>query len=78
MLHSQLQEGLHYELMKAPAVLGSHSYCELCLAKRNEEKRIAELAKRRQYHRTKWEHPDGVAPIFNEHGRVNHDRYIPT
>ena len=49
LLHSQLQEGLRYELMKAPAVSGSHTYRELCLAARNEEKRLAELAKRRQY-----------------------------
>ena len=32
LLHSQLQEGLLYELMKAPAVSGSHGYPELCLA----------------------------------------------
>ena len=42
LLHGQLQEGLQYELMKAPAVSGSHAYRELCLAARNEEKRIAE------------------------------------
>ena len=45
LLHSQLQEGLLYELMKA----GSHGYPELCLAAWNEERRLAELAKRRQY-----------------------------
>ena len=49
LLHSQLQEGLGNELMKAPAVSGSHTYRELCPAARNEEKRLAELAKRRQY-----------------------------
>ena len=76
LLHSQLQ-GLRYELMKAPAVSGSHSYHELCLAARNEEKRVAELAKRRQYQKTKWEHPDRPAPVFHEYGRVNNDRYIP-
>ena len=43
LLHSQLQEGLSYELMKAPAVSGSHGYPELCLAARNEERRLAEL-----------------------------------
>jgi len=36
LLHSQLQEGLRYEIMKAPAVSGSHGYKELCLASRNE------------------------------------------
>ena len=45
LLHSQLQEGLSYELMKSPAVSGSHSYPELCLAARNEEKRLVELMK---------------------------------
>ena len=49
LLHGQLQEGLRYDIMKAPAVSGSHGYKELCLASRNEEKRLAELAKRRQY-----------------------------
>ena len=49
LLHGQLQEGLRYDLMKAPAVSGSHGYKELCLASRNEEKRLAELAMRRQY-----------------------------
>ena len=51
LLHSQLQEGLHYEIIKAPAVSGSHGYQELCLAVKNEEKRLVELVKRRQYHR---------------------------
>ena len=49
LLHGQLQEGLRYEIMKGPAVSGSHGYKELCLAARNEEKRLAELAKRREY-----------------------------
>ena len=49
LLHGQLQEGLRYDIMKAPAVSGSPGYKELCLASRNEEKRLAELAKRRQY-----------------------------
>ena len=48
LLHGQLQEGLRYEIMRAPAVSGSHGYKELCLASRNEEKRLVEL-KRRQY-----------------------------
>ena len=52
LLHSQLQEGLSYRLMQAPAVSGSHGYPELCLATRNEERRLVELAKRRQYLRT--------------------------
>ena len=30
--------GLHYEVMKAAAVSGSHTYKELCLSARNEER----------------------------------------
>ena len=50
-LYSQLQEGLHYDLMKSPAVSGAQNYKELCLAAKNEEKRQAELRKRQEYHR---------------------------
>ena len=50
-LHSQLQEGLRYDLMKSPAVSGSQTYKELCLAAKNEEKRQLELQRRQQYHR---------------------------
>ena len=79
LLHSQLQEGLRYELMKAPAVSGSHTYRELCLAARNEEKRIAELAKRRQYRKSKWEIPERLAPSLHDQDRprTQQDRYIP-
>ena len=49
-LHSQLQEGLRYDLMKSPAVSGSQTYKELCLAAKNEEKRQLELQRRQQYH----------------------------
>ena len=49
LLHGQLQEGLRFNIMKAPAVSGSHGYRQLCLSARNEEKRLAELGKRRQY-----------------------------
>ena len=49
LLHGQLQEGLQYELMKSPAVSGAQGYQELCLAAKNEERRLAELGKRRQY-----------------------------
>ena len=48
LLHGQLQDGL-LEIMNVPAVSGSRSYKELCLAARNEEKRLAELCKRRHY-----------------------------
>ena len=35
LLYAQLQEGLMYELMKAPAVSGAQKYDELCVAARN-------------------------------------------
>lgn len=38
--------------MEAPAVSGSQTYSELCLAAKNEECRQSELAKRQQYART--------------------------
>ena len=49
LLHGQLQDGLKYELMKAPAVSGAETYKTLCMAARNEEKRLVELKKRQQY-----------------------------
>ena len=49
LLHGQLQEGLQFELMRAPAVSGAQNFKELCVAARNEEKRLAELRKRRNY-----------------------------
>lgn len=48
-VHSQLQEGLRYDLMREPAVSGAQTYKELCLAAKNEEKRLAELKKRQRY-----------------------------
>ena len=52
LLHGQLQDGLRYEIMKAPAVSGAQTYSELCLASQNEEKRLLELKKRLQYQQT--------------------------
>ena len=49
LLYGQLQEDLRYELMRAPAVLGSTKYQELCVATKNEEKHLSELHKRQQY-----------------------------
>ena len=49
LLHGQLQDALKHDLMRAPAVSGAQTYQELCLAARNEEKRLAELKKRQQY-----------------------------
>ncbi len=51
LLHSQLQEGLRYEVMRAPAVSGAQTYHELCLAAKNKEKRLANLRKRQHYQR---------------------------
>ena len=60
LLHSQLQEGLRYEILKAPAVSGAQSYKELCLAAKNEEKRQAELRKRVQYQSKQPKKPSGL------------------
>ena len=49
LLHGQLQEGLKQEIMSASAVSGAQKYKELCLAAKNEERRLAELRKRKQY-----------------------------
>ncbi len=49
LLHSQLQEGLRLELMRAPPVSGAETYPTLCLAAKNEERRIAENKKRQLY-----------------------------
>ena len=49
LLYAQLQEGLRYDLMKAPAVSGALNYQALCVAAKSEERRLAELQKRRQY-----------------------------
>ena len=45
LLYGQLQSGLTLELSKAPAVSGTRNYDELCIAAKNEEKRLAELGK---------------------------------
>ena len=51
LLYGQLQEGLRYTLMKSPAVSGARNYQELCVAARNEERRLNDLNKRQQYMR---------------------------
>ena len=52
LLYGQLQEGMHLQLMKAPAVSGAKNYQELIIAARNEEKRLADLQKRQAYARS--------------------------
>ena len=49
LLFNQLQGGLKYDLMKAPAVSGLQGYQQLCLAAQNEERRLIDLERRRQY-----------------------------
>ena len=49
LLYGQLQEGLRYELMRAPAVSGATEYNGLCVAAKNEEKHLSDLKKRQQY-----------------------------
>jgi hypothetical protein len=44
LLHSQLQEGLKYDLMRSPAVSGALSYTQLCMGAKYEEKRVADLS----------------------------------
>ena len=49
LLYGQLQEGLKYTLVKSSAVSRARNYTELCLAARNEERRLTELYRRQQY-----------------------------
>ena len=49
LLYGQMQEGLKHKIMESPAVSGTTDYQNLCLAAKAEEKRLAELNKRRQY-----------------------------
>ena len=48
-LYSQLQEGLCTDLMQNPSVSGALTYKTLCIAARNEEQRMEEMKKRRNY-----------------------------
>ena len=49
LLYGQLHEGLAIRLMEAPSVSGATDYACLCVAARNEERRQAELQRRRAY-----------------------------
>ena len=60
LLHSNLQEGLRYEILKALAVSGAQFYTELCLATKNEEIRQAKLRKRVQYQSKQPKKPPGL------------------
>ena len=65
-LFTQLQEGLLYRLVESPAVSGAKSYTELCLAAKNEERRQAELEKRREYSRDSQSAPQSPAQNHNK------------
>ena len=52
LFYGQLQEGLHLQLMRAPAVLGAKNYQELILAAKNEDRRLADLKRRQEYARS--------------------------
>lgn len=43
LLHGQLQDGLWHDIMQGPALSGAPTYKKLCLAVKNEEKRLTEL-----------------------------------
>ena len=43
LLYGQLQDGLHLQLMRAPAVSGAKNYQELIVVAKNEERRLADL-----------------------------------
>ena len=45
LLYGQLNDGLRYSLVKAPAVSGASDYQQLCIAARNEERRQENLMK---------------------------------
>lgn len=48
-LHSQLQEGLRYDLIREPAISGVQSYKERFFTAKHEEKCLAELRKHQHY-----------------------------
>ena len=52
LLYAQLQEGLHLQLLRAPAVSGAKNYQELIVVAKNEERRLADLRRRQEYARS--------------------------
>ena len=52
LLYSQLQEGFRDSLMEGLAVSGAATYQALCIAAKNEERRQAELVRRKQYRKS--------------------------
>ena len=49
MLYSQLQEGLLLSLVRSQSVSGCQTYKELCVAAKQEEKRLADVSRRQHY-----------------------------
>ena len=58
MLYSRLQERLLLSLVWSPSVSGCHTYKELCVAAKQEEKRLADLRGRQLYQ----QNPKGNTP----------------
>ncbi len=73
LLYSQMQEGLRLELMRSAAVSGAGSYQALCLASKNEERRLAELTKRLQYRKA----ATPSAPPYSSTTALDPNRKIP-
>ena len=52
LLYGKLQDSLKIDLVsRAPPISGAQSYQELCIAAKNEERRLAELKRKKQYAR---------------------------
>ncbi len=65
LLHSQLKDGLKYDILKGSAVSGAQSYKSLCLATKNEEKRQVELRKRILYWKDSHQKPTEKKKILS-------------
>ena len=77
LLYGQLQEGLRHKIMESPAVSGATSYQGLCLAAKAEEKRLAEIKKRKQYHSDqRHEKRTGSPKSERPKGRRHHDDQV--
>ena len=64
--------------MRAPSVSGAQGYKELCLAAKNEEKRLAKL-KRQKYLRPTTlvsQHPSSRKPVYTNLLKSNHRRNL--
>ena len=76
--YSQLQEGLNLELMKASSVSGAGTYQALCLAAKNEERRLAELRKQHLHKKSLSGHSQTtVAPSQSHKGGHGERRLLP-